>query len=250
MLYFGPVWWLISTAPLVVTYQSPRHLCVAAAGLVIVLGLGLSLLWDSSRRGVRYASRAGAVVLVLLATLVLQRPLTEWNRAIEMSRRIVRDVEHEAASAPVGSLLILDVPETSIAAGGWRERIPLWEFALPFALQPPFMQTDLAERVHLIWPIAIDCCGAVGGKGAWYVQTQESIATWAREPESPPVVVLQWAGSAGTLVRVWDVDEPWLRSEILGMLHSDSPDVLEKRLGEILMTPSLAPTDLAISGRR
>jgi hypothetical protein len=250
VLYFGPVWWLISTVPLVVTYQSPRHLYLAAAGLVIALGLGLSLLWDSARRGVRYASRAGAVVLVLLATLALQRPLTEWNAATEISRRIVRDVEHEAISVPVGSLLVIDVPEVHVAAGGWRERIPLWEFALPFAVQPPYMPTDLAERVHFIWPIAIDCCRAVGGKGPWYRQTRETIAAWSGEPESPPVIVLQWAGSAGALVRVADGDEPPWRSEVLSMLHSDSPDVLEEQLGRMLTSAALTPTRQPVSGPR
>jgi len=250
MLYFGPAWWLISTAPLVVTYQSPRHLYVAAVGLVIVLGLWLSLLWDSPKRVVRYASGLGAVVPILLAIVVLQRPLTEWNRATETSRKIVRDVEREAMSAPVGSLLILDVPEISIAAGGWRERIPLWEFALPFAVQPPFTRDGLTERVHFMWPMSIDCCRAVGGKAPWFSQTRETIATWSGEPESPLVIVLRWAVSAGTSVRRSDVDEPVLRSEVLGMLHSDSPDALEERLGRMLTAGAVIPTGQTVSGRR
>jgi hypothetical protein len=250
ILYFGPVWWLISTAPLVVTYQAPRHLYIAAVGVVLVLGIALGLLWDSPRRVVRYASAVGGVALILASLLALQRPLSAWNAATEMSRRIVRDVEQEATSAPSGSLLILDIPEASIAAGGWRDRIPLWEYALPFAVRPPFTQTDLTERVRILWPISIDCCRVGGDKAPWYRHMRASIDMWAKEPESPPAIVMQWSVSDGSLVRRSDRDEPSLRSEVQSMLHAESPEALEERLDAALKTGSLTLAGQAAPGRR
>ena len=46
VLYFGPCWWLLCLAPLVVVgYESTRHVYLAAVGWAIVLGVVADALW-------------------------------------------------------------------------------------------------------------------------------------------------------------------------------------------------------------
>ena len=48
LLFFGPLWWAIQTAPLMVTYSAGRHLYLASGGPVIVLALCLDGLFRAS----------------------------------------------------------------------------------------------------------------------------------------------------------------------------------------------------------
>src|SRR5262249_44922759 len=155
---FGPVWWLISTAPLIVTYHSPRHLYLAAAGLAVAFGIGVNGLWLSPRRRWQYTGAVVAALLILAAVIALQRPLLEWKAAAAVCRDIVRDVEREAATTPGGTLLILGASQFRTPAGGWGGRTFVWSWALPFGIQPPFTQADLTERDYIIERPEVYCC--------------------------------------------------------------------------------------------
>ena len=64
-----------------------------------------------------------------------------------VSHQVVRDVRGAALTAPEGSLIIIGAPGRS------------WEWALPFAVRPPFQRTDL-HAAFIISPRALSCCTA------------------------------------------------------------------------------------------
>ncbi|MGH2370604.1 MAG: hypothetical protein ACRDI2_20705, partial [Chloroflexota bacterium] len=145
VLFFGPAWWLVSTAPLVVTYVSARHLYLAGAGVALTLGLGFNALWLARQRPWRPLGALLGAGLVLICVLRLLPAVGEWNAAAAVSEKITRDVGQVARTAPRGSLLVLGAPDQGVRGIGptW-----LWGYALPFAVQPPFSQTDLSERAY------------------------------------------------------------------------------------------------------
>src|SRR5205823_2533447 len=50
LVYFGSFWWLVSIAPLAMTYVVPRHLYLAAVGPSLITGLALQSLALWGRR--------------------------------------------------------------------------------------------------------------------------------------------------------------------------------------------------------
>ena len=133
LLYFGPVWWSIGVLPIAVAgYYSPRHVYLAAVGWAVVLGIASEAAWQARPSRAWHRVVAGAAALVLLFYVVpLYRSVHEWRTTAAVSHQVVRDVRTAALSAPEGSLLIIGAPGRS------------WEWALPFAVRPPFQRTDL-----------------------------------------------------------------------------------------------------------
>jgi hypothetical protein len=209
LLYFGPVWWLLSTAPLVVTYSSARHLYVAAVGVAIALGFVLeSLLHRGAVLG--RLSVAGAVTVALLSALQMQPAMAQWRIAGDVSGAITRDVERMAASAPAGSLLVLGAPYRTSDGMAY-----LWNFALPFAVQPPFTEQDLRQRVSIVGPLSVYCCPA----DLWLDDIRETITAWASHPERPPAVLLLWDAQTGQLRSRSETEDPRLRDRVLSLLR-------------------------------
>jgi len=235
VFFFAPVWWIICTTPLAVTYETPRHLYLASAGLAVALGLGLNVLWQTPRRLWRYLIPMGGALLVVACALTLQRPLAEWNNAAAISEQIVRDTEREATAAPVGSLLILGAPHQSIPTGGWKDRIWIWNWALPFAVRPPFTQIDLTERVHLVHPLTVYCCQSSRRlQEQWLSETRQLLDTWSMEADHPPVIVLRWDASTGALARQSDLEVSALREQVLSLVASNTVEGMERQVYELL----------------
>jgi hypothetical protein len=223
--YFGPAWWLIGTIPLVVTYESTRHLYLASVGLTIMMGLCFDALLQRTRSFERYAVLLAGAAVVLGAAFMLQRPLANWNTGAAVSRQIMDDIKQETSIAPTGSLVVLGAP-----AGGMA-----WSWALPFAVQPPFTDTDLREQFHIIYPLGIHCCqGSQLLRRQWVEQTQETIDAWANEPDQPPAVVLSWNSSNGALTRQSENDAPSLRARLLRCLDTNTVEEMESQLEDIL----------------
>ena len=112
--YFGFSWWVLNTAPLLVTYPSPRHLYLAGAGFAICLAQMLTL----PRRG--FAGRAalvGALLLVSGYALFVQRGLQAWNVATAVSAVARRDLQREVLDAPPGGRLSRSLPPRAPTAG-------------------------------------------------------------------------------------------------------------------------------------
>ena len=148
LLYFGPVWWAIGVLPIAVAgYHSPRHVYLAAVGWAIVLGLAFEAAWLARASVTWRRTVAASAALVLLGYIVpLYRSVVDWREMADVSHTVVRDVRDAALSAPPGSLIVVGAPGRS------------WEWALPFAVRPPYQRTDLRDRVFIISPRALSCC--------------------------------------------------------------------------------------------
>ena len=180
VLYFGPCWWVLCLAPLVVVgYESTRHVYLAAVGWAIILGLTFHTLWHAPPLAFRYATVLASVGLLAFYTVRLQAEAGDWKVRARVSQKVVADLEREALAAPSGSLLIVGAPPRS------------WEWSLPFAAQPPFTATDLTTRVSIVSPVLIDCC-----RQHWLERTRRIIRTWSQQT-SATAVVLRWDGRTG-----------------------------------------------------
>lgn len=137
-LMFGLTWTVLTTAPLIVTYLSFRHLYTASAGFVI--GVVSVLTHLQLRRPVLGA--AYATLLLALATQLLADQRL-WQEAFANSRQLRRTVARVAEHAAPGDVLLLDAPAR-------RNNIWVWAWASPFALRPPFQQQDLTRQLIVI----------------------------------------------------------------------------------------------------
>ena len=169
VLYFGPCWWFLCLAPLVVVgYESTRHVYLASVGWAIILGLVFHAIWHVRHAAFRYATLVASAGLFVFYTVGLQAEVAEWNVRARVSQKVVADLEREALAIPEGSLLIVGAPARS------------WEWSLPFAAQRPFTRTDLAERVSIVSPVLLDCC-----RDQWMERTQRIIRIWSQRESAP-----------------------------------------------------------------
>jgi hypothetical protein len=214
LLFFGPLWWTIQTAPLLVTYSAGRHLYLASVGPAILLALCLDVMFraSSNRRRVMASSLASLVVLVALMRLL---PAVEaWNQSARLSEIIQRDVEREATAAPPGSLLLVAAPvaATNKAAFTW-----VWSWVAPFAYRPPFTARNFTQRVRFVDALLVSCC-----QRDWVSSIRNTVEEWSTQPDRPPIVVLVWNADTGVLNRGSDVNDPTLREHVLTLLSSPS----------------------------
>jgi hypothetical protein len=131
----------------------------------------------------------------------------------------VRDVRATALSAPPGSLIVVGAPGRS------------WEWALPFAVRPPYQRTDLRDRVFIISPRALSCC-----TGPWYEETRQAIRAWSSGGSRDSAVALRWDPHTGALSRATGVDTPQLVALIraLAEMRADDLDSNLHRMLDIL----------------
>ncbi len=207
--YFLVVWIGLAVAPtLVAGYASPRHVYLASAGWALALGGALGVLWrarpDPLMRGMGIVC-SGALLVMYGSQLWQEVQL--WGVRSEVSQRAVADVAREAMAAPPGTLIIVDAPQRS------------WNFALPHALRPPFTGDDLTQRVRVISHSSIHCCPA----HLWEPYTRDAMRAWYADPAQPPVIALRWDPGTGTLYRLDDRQDPFLRT-LVAML-GDTRDV-------------------------
>jgi len=215
LMFFGPIWWLIGVAPVLVAgYESPRHVYLAAVGWAIVVAGLVEVLDASKQQGVwrRFVATVGVAVLAAYA-FRLVAVVRGGNNIAAVSQKVVRDVGEEGSRAASGSLLIIDAP------------IQSWEFAIPFAVRPPFTVIDLTERVVIVSPALLHCC-----REHWFWDTRKALKAWITRHGEAPVVVLHWDEITGRLTRATDREAPQVRSV----------------LGELLVLPSAAALDSAI----
>lgn len=217
--YFLLVWVGLAAAPtLVAGYASPRHMYLASAGWALALGGALGVLWDARPSPLlRRLGVAGAGTLLLFYGVQLAKAVRLWGIRSAVSQRAVVDIAREALAAPPGTLIIVDAPQRS------------WNFALPYALRPPYTRDDVTARARVISHSSIHCCPA----HLWEPYTREAMRAWTTDPAQPPVVAMRWDAVTGTLYRLDDRQDPLLRT-VVGLLR-DTPDVaaLDYRLLDV-----------------
>jgi hypothetical protein len=154
LLLVGPVFYGVTVLPLLVTYASPRHLYLPSAGPLLALAL-LAV----PREGPVPAWRiAGAALFLAACVPSLWRHEAAWAQASALSRDARRGIAEAAEGMPDGSLVAItgipnELGETMV-----------WDFALPFALEAPFLERDLYARLRIIESPGIYCCPA----GEWF----------------------------------------------------------------------------------
>jgi hypothetical protein len=132
-VFFGVVWFMVATLPLMLTYPSARHLYLASAGTSVALSAVLTRLLAR-----RFAFAAVVAVLVIACGWKLRILEGPWRGAAKLSKQISVAIEQVSGRASIGDLLLLDVPENNGSAF-------IWAWASPFALRPPFQQRDLTQ---------------------------------------------------------------------------------------------------------
>jgi hypothetical protein len=132
-VFFGVVWFLTATIPLLITYPSARHLYLASAGVAV----GLSAVF-TRLLGQRVAFATVMAILVVACGWQLRIAEGPWRGAARLSKEVSVSIEQVADKASPGDLLLLSVPERNEAAF-------IWSWASPFALRPPFQRRDLTQ---------------------------------------------------------------------------------------------------------
>jgi hypothetical protein len=210
LLFFGPIWWAIGVAPILVAgYESPRHAYLASAGWAVVLGILFDLGWhaEASRAWYRRVSSVASVLVLAAYGVELHGAVKNWNTMAAASHKAVVDTRAEALSARPGTLLILGAPVGS------------WEWAVPFSVQPPFTRVDLTTRVFVISPWLLSC-----RRGQWFDDTRRTLQAWRSRQGG--IVVLRWDPETGALARVSDREYPALRSLVPVLLEIKNRDAL------------------------
>jgi hypothetical protein len=159
---------------------------------------------------------AASAGLFVFYTAGLRAEVDDWGIRAQVSQKVVADLEREALSTAEGSLLIVGAPVRS------------WEWALPFAAEPPFTRTDLAERVSIVSPVLIDCC-----RDQWMERTRRILQAWSARA-SAPAVALRWDSRTGTYSRLTDREDPTLRSQVMALLEAETFEALDLAMLRIL----------------
>ena len=220
LLCFSVIWWIVGTAPLVVVgYESLRHIYLAAAAWAFLLAMVVDVLLSrTGRPTIRLALGAVCILLATGYALLLNSALQEWDALARVSKTAVERVGQEAATSPPGTLFLVSVPTKS------------WEWGIPFVLQPPYQQQDLAARVRVVTPWRLHCCGP----HRWREYALRHLREWHSAPTRPPVVALHVSPRTGAVSRATDSDNAELRELIPVLLETDTPEALDGALNDLL----------------
>jgi hypothetical protein len=233
LLYFGPIWWLLTTAPMLVAgYATARHLHVTLAGVAVLIAALFDVFCRSPQRSVRVLGRCAALALIICSLVRLHAGNADWAQAARISSRIVRDLEREAMAAPSGTLLLLDAPPVfvtpALPAGPAVGRPWIWGWAMPFAAGPPFASTVVLNRVGYIVASRIYCC-----PNQWQEHVHNAVKLWAARSPSP-IRVLHWDATTGAL-RAWsDAAEGQVSMQVRALADVNDSATLNENLAQIL----------------
>jgi hypothetical protein len=223
-LFFGVVWIGLCVAPtLVAGYASPRHMYLASVGWAILVAVPVELLWRRNAAATRWLAIAAAAAVLGAYAVQLQREVERWDRRAGVSQRIVADLAAEAGRMPAGTLVLAGAPRSS------------FDFAVPYAVRPPFTATDLTARLRIVTHSSIHCCPA----HLWEPHSRALLQAWHDDATRPPVVVLYWNADTGAVARVDDAAQPFVRALIpilrdtrdVASLDAMLLDIVEKLTG-------------------
>jgi hypothetical protein len=145
LLFFGPLWYLGSTALYTGVYFATRHHVLPILGLTLFAAVALGALLESGAlRGERRWAAAlvgGALLFFLPESLTTSLEFQRASRSVEQLRA---EIERRTADLPDGShVLLRDVPQLVLPPYyfGW---------GLLSALSAPFTASDLAGRVVVV----------------------------------------------------------------------------------------------------
>ncbi|CAN5873458.1 hypothetical protein BH18ACI5_BH18ACI5_14080 [soil metagenome] len=217
---FGLIWIAIGVAPVALAgYESPRHVYLASAGWAFILALTLEGVLTLTRfRSARRVAITMATLVVVFYMVRLAPVLQTSHTLATISEAGTVRVQQEAADAVPGTLLIVGLPLKS------------WEWSAPFMLSPPFATVELAQRVHMVTPWRLHCCGTEN----WDVYTRAHLRAWISASPRPPIVALRYAPGTGVLSRVTEKELPELGEIVPVLLQTSTPQTLDGVITDIL----------------
>lgn len=136
LLFCGPIWFLVTTLPFVITYISPRHLYLASAGYCLFIAALIGGVIGQERR---------AWVVVLVAVLAgtwgfdAWRQSASWQRAGSMTKKLVAQIRL-LADTPPHTVLVMNLPIS-------HEGAFVFSWSSPFLLERPFLKQSLRKRL-------------------------------------------------------------------------------------------------------
>ena len=205
LIFFGLIWYIVTIAPMIVTYESARHLYLTAAGLSVALAsLLLPAGWQSTRRSMAVRGLAAGLLVVLCAA-ALNSNMRGWTANGVDSRRYVTALPVLLRSLPSGSTVFVDIPD--IRRDEW-----FWSWALPSALQGPFVGEDLYYRFAIVeWPRA-NCCLPE----QWWAAKQSALGPLLESAETHELtyIVPDDRGAGGLIIQKRNVSGLTLRTKI------------------------------------
>lgn len=218
LTFFAVAWYGLTLLPLLVTYSSARHLYLPSCGLAAAVAL---LLLPRAGPG---AARGGLLRLASLGLLVtaqgvqLVQANAEWSAAGSVSQRLRTQLAAAIASAPPTTTLLLSgLPIT-------EGDVVVWKFALPFALQPPFVARDLYAGRRVLVPHG----ASSQPLAAWWRDTQAVLTPWLHgaDAERLDMLLLHWNARRGELsVHPARPTRALLRRQALRALEARPEDV-------------------------
>ena len=217
---FGLIWIAIGVAPVALAgYESPRHVYLASAGWAFILALTLEGVLTLARFGpARRVAMTLAALVVAFYLVRLAPVLQTWHTLATISEAGTVRVQQEAAEAAPGTLLLVGLPLKS------------WEWSAPFMLSPPFAPVELAQRVHMVTPWRLHCCGTEN----WDVYTRAHLRAWISASPRPPIIALRYAPGTGVLSRVTDKELPELGEIVPVLLQTGTPQTLDGVITDLL----------------
>ena len=218
--FFGVIWFAIGVAPVALAgYESPRHAYLASVGWAFILALVVEGLYLRVKAPIlRTAVMVSAAAVVMIYVVRLVPVLQTWHTLARISESGVARVQQEAAAAPPGTLMIVGLPRKS------------WEWSSPFVLGPPFAPAGLVDRVHLVTPWRLHCCGPE----LWNVYTRRHLRAWLQASPRPPIIALRFAPDTGAVSRLTDTEFPELNQIVPVLLDTGTTDTLDGVILDIL----------------
>ena len=218
--FFGVLWFVIGIGPVALAgYESPRHAYLASAGWAFMLAVAADGLYGRLRSpGIRRTVVAAVAALLVIYLVRLVPVVDGWRSSARISAAAVTRVQHEAAAAVPGTLMIVGVPRRS------------WEWSSPFMLGPPFAAAGLVDRVRLVNPWRLHCCG----REHWNDYTRLRIQGWTEATPRPPIVALRFAPETGAVSRLTDAEYPELRTIVAVLLKTADAESLNRVISDVL----------------
>jgi hypothetical protein len=203
VIFFGPAWYVLTIAPMLVSYTSARHLYVTAAGLSIALA-SLILPERSAEWRLTWAARVGlGVALVWLNGAALARNIVPWIENGLESQRFVATLPSLLQHVPRGSVAIVSVPATL------RQRW-FWSWSLPFALEPPFQREDLYGQYRIVERPDVYCCPV----DRWKVAKRTALMSLWTNPTSREIAAIRPTRQGSLWLTIDHVDSEAFREQI------------------------------------
>lgn len=183
-LFFGPIWYLVSTLPLLATATSVGHLYIPSVGpsiAVAFLAVPCAMTTIDRANLVRLISM---FVLVGVFAGALWSENAHWAHTWNEMLAAPPKLSEPLQSLPDNSLVIVRNAPGGNAGFSWTE-----EF-LPYALQCPFTSNDLYSRLAIIEVPEAYCCPIA----QWWAKTNAVLARKldGASEDTIPLTLVEW----------------------------------------------------------